>query len=529
MYGCGSVWKAARPYIRSICNLPIQVGIIIHVLGAKTGECVLFFRFIKRYLLPEALPMLSSHTLFHILAEPLRTVLRGQFFTAVLVLSSPQVAACPQKQNDYYDHDMQRMSINRKYIASKFNFVGERPIPTVYSILCNDLSEMNYSQDLALLPDLVNDKTKHCQRKEEGLSSEESSIFSCVSSSGSQQSRKITFESYTQSVVDSSSTNLSNDVCYRHPSSYSFCHKASENGCTPNSHFKLSGSSVKSTQIVSPYTVFNSMIPATPACVCIEDEWSDGWTEEGHVSLCQDILEELMSTWEEGELQKKRSSLNVSSSSFQIDPEFTETLPDSESFFDEFQCDFEPTHTTTSTLQREDPTPSSLSTTHTQHNSRLSKHNSSLVKSRLSHRPKTSVKHCLSPLCLEINVHSQQFTPELFSSMQESIVVPDTNHVGECNLSPELFSSPLLVKATPPMPASVSTDLLVKTEVSDVLCGDKCTPLVGQHTKSLPKRRLLHPLHNSLDIHTSCEHEHKKTLINEDNVTDTIFSPELFP
>lgn len=494
-------------------------------------HCILLFRFIERYVLPEALPMLSPHMLFRLLAEPLRTLLCGQFFTAVLAQSPTAPVAHPLQQGGCY-HNIQRVNPNHKYMATKFNLLRERPRCTVYSILCNELSETNNSEDL-LLPDLVSDKTKHYQSEEGNkisMSCTSSSIFSCVSSPGSQQSRKITFESHTQSVVDGSKTNLSYDGCPGHnqASSYSFCAKALKNSCTQNSCSRLSGSSVNSTKIDSfysstPNNMITGPVSLTAACKCIGDEWCDGWTDEDHMSLCEDILGELMSTWEESRLQKKRNSLNGSSSS-QAESEYTETMPDSESFLDEFQCDFEPTPTTSSvacTQQQGDSTPSSLSTTHKQH-SRLSKHNSSLVTSRLTQRKTMSDKH--RP-CLEANVHSQQFTPELFSSTQESVMVPDTTCVSDSNipnLSPELFSSPL-IKVTPAM--AVSTAVLV----SDELCSDGCTPAVGHHMKSIPKRKLLHPLQNSLDLHTSHEDKHK-AIVNENDVTDTIsFSPELFP
>ena len=444
---------------------------------------------------------MSSLTLYHFLVDPLRAVLCGESFTALLTQSSR-----PGTQASNHNTDDRVQSNNCRYIATRFKLLDDPNVRlTVYSLLHHRLLGTRSSGQ----------GTGNCETEpgvcEEGSTTvcTGSSLLSCVGSPGTQQqSRHIVLESY-HSNAQSFTTRLAGDggpPRDSEESKHSSCPSTFKSSfvqsltSTPNS---FTTSSVDHSIDSVPATFSGSLEPSKSA--------GSGDCTEDSVSLCEDVLDELLSTWKEDQVCHRSSNSPRDLCSKLPPGDYTETLPDSESFLDEFQCSFEPTPTNirsnTQPGLKTRPAESSVTTS-----KRLSS-SQSLLRSK-PHCTATLEPHT-EPTCLhltplpELGLSSSQFTPELFPSSNLSTTSASFN-VSEANenLSPELFSSP-------------------ECSAAAFRSGsrDGPTPTI---IKTVPKRRLIHPLQNSQTVHTSYENTH--TPFRENSTKDTTsYSPELFP
>ena len=197
---------------------------------------------------------------------------------------------------------------------------------------------------------------------------------------------------------------------------------------------------------------------------------------------------------------------------------YDDTLPDSESFLEEFQCNFEQSTVLTTSNTSTPP--------HTQNLSQLVEHSTtnrfhrwpSRFPLRSSHTE--SISRSISPHSLQctppdlsVHVCAPHFTPELFS---ESVA-----RFSSESLSPELFSSPSSDTSSVRLCHSAAVNVVENTYMY--------TPAVGKRVGSAPKKRLLEGRAiQSHYVQPSYKNTHTP-LSQNDAVSVDCFTPELFP
>lgn len=509
---------------------------------------------------------MGPQTIFNLLAEPLRLVLSGRCFTATLSQSRTQSKIWFKGGKSHHE--------NPRYIGTKFNLLGPLRV-TVLSLLQNQLWPVSSSHLNGVKV------TGSTQRNSSQPSlTDSSSILSPVTSTAIEQSPCVllhsflSLESFKNSGkalgTPSSDSNVNPDPPPKPPTI--FPDSSELQNCSPSVITTcLSGSVAGSDdayderdfdnrrhnsplKLLSEHESFSKTLASgladsvdgTDCCFHLFHDSSYGWTEGGggagvstgsfsgeqvecvddDVVMCEDILSELMSTWREEKHTPQQRRWRDSQHSYKD----SETLPDSESFLEELQCDFDQSpniltsKVAVSLLQPSSPPPppptDAVSPPH-QTTTAHSVQNSSLLDSH-SNKPSgfriTSLSLQQTPLDRVL-----QYTPELFSgsisSLSHTSSTATTGHGtvksgGYDNISPELFSSP-----RPSIPPAI-----LKLSSGD---GKRCTPVAAGDRRLAPKRRLLHPLQLERSVPTSpqtCPH----TPLSNSSLLAQTFSPELF-
>ena len=509
-------------------------------------------RFLKSRL-PDYVAMTSPLGLCRLLLGPLQTVLNGRCFTAKLAKSSGQVPRHCQRAGGSRD-------IVCRYIATRFKVLGDHVGRlTVIFILHNQLwgrpSENLYINPEKKLPEESHAQLGICEKQVQSESvgfHPDSSVLSSFGSTTAQQSQHVFLESAsgTQAISSVRIASQSESVMSSTSSRSLPCPKPTTSACV-YSHSQSSASENSLSQ--DTYSPLNSDLSRLTGTWGDED---DNVTERAF--LRDDIVDELMSTWGDqfdseptksvqrcnshSTLHSPASSLSTASSSAVC--AYDETLPDSESFLEEFQCEFEQ-----STLQNSRASNSSFTFTPTATCSSMipTPHQSKLLNSRAkkSRCPSACAYflpkiHSISapprprlvtPLSLQLTpagVDKPQISPELFSRSFTFSGGTESAITNE-NISPELFGSP-----TPEGPPIVpNRQLPIHVSAADTM--HACTPAMGRHFRSIPKRIILKstqsssdtPTHSGLVVHSLC----RNTPLSERNDrtdTSSCFSPELF-
>lgn len=478
--------------------------------------------------MPDHVPMMSPLALFRVLAEPLHAVLSGRCFTAALTKTSRQVV--PVQPRRGWCSIGRSCDINCRYIATKFKILGDHS--TVMSLLREQLATNNprESECLNCDPEVrrLAEALTVSERSSELSSFCGSSLLSSVSSAGSRQSRCVILESASGETVSCGSKELISDVLHSSP-----LPETAVTSCV-QSHNATSRSAFFSSVLKSSH----SSLPVNSTSTATEPI---GNTEEimtECVSLCDGVIDELLSTWREEYVVNSphntcdgiSASLHTHNiSSKEID--YDDTLPNSESFLEEFQCDFEePSVLVASTITPSVQTASLEETVGLSKTKKLCcRHSQSLLKETVSQH--------ISPLCLQLTPSNQSarvphITPELFSGSFARF--PSSNSksvVADEKLSPELFGSPSSVTSS--VPSKLSSAAVDVVE-------DVGTPSMGRHCRAVPKRRLLNPTQSEvLTAMHACNgsiepsYVYKCTpLSHNSGITSSnthCFSPELFP
>lgn len=447
-----------------------------------------------RYL-PDHIPVLSPSALCRVLSEPLQEVLRGRCFTVGSLTKSTRQVEPAQTLNSV-GHCY---NTNCRYIATKFKLLGDgfRGL-TVKSLLYEQLCPKYRDH-----PDFDTRNgdvpcSSHIERSSgPSMHCDSSSVLSSLSNtstrtqhvvlepaSGVQTSSKILGCDSTGDLQDSSPFQETDSTLYTLPQ---------DSLCTT--------------------TVLSSSLQSK--CLSTYNSDDAEWVDEECVSLCDDVLDELMSTWREG-CEPHCVNTLLPSSYKSCDPipvsvrgsneiSYDETLPDSESFLEEFQCDFEQP----SVVANDTSSTPALCQSVVGYKNAHSKFPPSLKKSHcIGTRPQHICQ--LTPSGLSGSV--SHFTPELFSGScsASSGGVPLSD--GE-NSSPELFGTP-------------SSEIASSPEVG--VCESTCTPVMGLHLKTVPKRRIITPIHSAPTGHV--ESSHKSTPLGCDSgIAPHCYTPELFP
>ena len=499
-------------------------------------------RFLKSRL-PDYVAMTSPLGLCRLLLGPLQTVLNGRCFTANLAKSSGQVPRHCQRAGGSRD-------IVCRYIATRFKVLGDHVGRlTVVFILHNQLwgrpGENLYINPEKKLPEESHAQLGICEKQVQSESVGFHSVSSVLSSFGSttaQQSQHVFLESAsgTQAISSVRIASQSESVMSSTSSRSLPCPKPTTSACV-YSHSQSSASE-------------NSLSRDTysPRLTGTWDDEDDDVTERAF--LRDDIVDELMSTWGDQfdseptkTVQRCHSTLHsspassLSTASSSTVCAYDETLPDSESFLEEFQCEFEQ-----STLQNSRSSSSSFTFTPTASSMIPTPHQSKLLNSRAKKsRCPSACAHSLpkrhsisapprsrlvTPLSLQLTpagVDKPQISPELFSRSFTFSGGTESAITNE-NISPELFGSP-----TPEGPPVVpNRQLPIHASAADTM--HAYTPAMGRHFRSIPKRIILKstqsnsdtPTHSGLVVH-SC----RNTPLSERNDridNSSCFSPELF-
>lgn len=453
--------------------------------------------------LPDHIPVLSPSVLCRVLTEPLQDVLRGRCFTASLTKSTRHIEP-PRTLNSV------SLCCSR-YIATKFKLLGDEfGSFTVKSLLCEQLcrEHMNFDIKNGEVP-------SHIERLiEPSMHCDSSSVLSSLSdtctrsqhvflepSSGLQTSSRILGHGNTGELQDSPPFQES-------PTLYTL---PQHTLCTT--------------------TVLSSSLQSQCLSTCInDDEESIGRVDEECISLCDNVLDELMSTWREGCEQKcVNTSLHCTykscdpiSLSVRVstnDISYDETFPDSESFLEEFQCGFEENPvvaTNTSCTPGLQPPPIGQSVLGYKNVDR-------------NFPPSLKKSHCLGAhpryICQltpsDLSECVSQFTPELFSGGSCPATSGRMGFSDGGSTSPELFGTPSSEGA------SKSSSQVVS------VCEATCTPGIGLHLKTVPKRRLITPIHSVITTPTGpVQSSHKSTPVTiscGSGIAPRCHSPELFP
>ena len=490
------------------------------------------------------------------MAEPLRIVLSGKCFTALLAKS--------RTRSKNWSRDVGTRQYSPRYIGTMFSLLGHMPFPvSVLSHLQHQLLTKSPAPSLSCHPAGAEEDESSQGINTRFSITDRSSILSPVTSTAIEQSPLVSVRSFSSlgsfklsqvalessacdgklypnsqldlSVLLSDSNELSDDFSETAPAG--FTGGVGEIGKTEEKWGKsvsgqntplklLSSYGGLSKRLATGFTDSFEEIGKSEDC-CLPHEaqsssscWKVGLgasfsgkgtaccMEDEDVLLCDDVLSELMSTWrDEGHsIQQKKNSPQIY--------EDSETLPDSESFLEEFQCDFDhspnflttkvalPTFESSSVPDTADISPTYGRT----HSARYS----SLFNS--SEKATSDVASLLQRTPLV------QYTPELFtSSASRPSHRASTNTSNTATspaggvMSPELFSSP-----RPIVPLAVGK---LSSEAST-----RCTPAAGGDLKQPPKRRLLHPLHTSVQQACTCT-----PLSSVNDSPSQCFSPELFP
>ena len=504
---------------------------------------------------------MGPQTIFNLLAEPLRLVLSGRCFTATLSQSRTQSKNWFKGGKSHHE--------NPRYIGTKFNLLKPHCV-TVLSLLQNQLWPVLSSH---LTGVKVTGSTQ--RNSSQPSSTDSSSILSPVTSTAIEQSPCVllhsflSLESFKNSGkalgTSSSDSNVnpdpppkpptilpdSSELQNCSPSVITTCLSGSVAGSDNtyerdfydrrhNSPLKLL-SECESSSKTSASGLADS-VDGTDCYFHLFHDSSYGWTEGGaagvstgsscgeqvecvddDIVMCEDILSELMSTWREEKHTTQQRRWRDSQHLY----EDSETLPNSESFLEELQCDFDQSpniltsKVTVSLFQSSSPPPPPTDAVSPPHQTATahSVQNSSLLDSH-SNKPSriTSLSLQQTPLDRVL-----QYTPELFSgsisSLSHTSSTATTGHGtvksgGYDNISPELFSSP-----RPSIPPAI-----LKLSSGD---SKRCTPVAAGDHRLAPKRRLLHPLQLERSIPTSpqtCPH----TPLSNSSLLAQTFSPELF-
>ena len=234
------------------------------------------------------------------------------------------------------------------------------------------------------------------------------------------------------------------------------------------------------------------------------------------VEVCGDILSQLMATWrgEECSLQSKSKPLQFEATQLT----YEETLPDSESFLEEFQCDF------SQSLENLTAPPATSPAPYTGTTKPLSSQMKPLPRCVSLSQHSSGKDASLQEPSLQPSPRELQYTPDLFTYSNSGFSCSTSNgssSSGSCcrtSISPELFSSP--------RHNSSSTERCISPSRK------RCTPVIVGSLRAAPKRRLLHPLLQS-SLHTpsldSLLAPSPHSPLPETNGSHCCFSPELFP
>ena len=508
-----------------------------------------------------ATPLMDPQSVFNLLAEPLRVTLSGKFFTAV-------VARLRTHSKTWLSSGGQE---NPRYIGTKFNLLGRAHLPvTVLAYLQHQLCARSPAPSLPYCPAGVKASESSSQRANTQFSStEKSSVLSLVPSTAGEQSPIVSLHSFAscesfqlseETLGSSTDDNNPNSLKNHLLSDFSDCTSAigapgcsgamggigkrEENSLGDRDHYLNSPLEDLSTcgDFLEGYATDSAegIVRMEDYCLpheahsnnsewctevsfgepgkCVSREVGTGCCAEDKddILMCDDVLSELMSTWREEDghtVGQKRNSLQFY--------EDSESLPDSESFLKEFQCDFDqsPSFLTTSTnvavpLLQSSSTPDSAEISPTFNKAHPAQHSSlgSCSKKLTCDNAPLSLQQ--TPLDTVA-----QYTPELFTSSLSTDSTSSTScsadeytsvrnlsssSAGGATMSPELFSSPRPIM-------SLEAD-------------KRSTPVAGRDIKQPPKRRLLHPLHSFL------QQAHTQTPPSSANDSlSHCFSPELFP
>ena len=446
-------------------------------------------RFIQRHILEDP-QLLDAQAIYSLLAEPLNISLNGRCFEALL--SKPQHNQCTKFQNQPNGPEMSHG--NPRWVATQFKLLGR---PSLYTTV------------LKLL-----------QNRLKPLSSSPAEVKMTTAS-----------ESTVPSSTDSGSI-LSTASSIEEPS---LC--VSLHTCTPTPK-----SSEEPTSNSSPYhTCVNVTIPRTEGDVadsendvveadtnlCLSETTQADCDEcamcascEGVsgvcVEVCGDILSQLMATWRGEECSPQSKSKPLQFEATQLT--YEETLPDSESFLEELQCDF------SQSLENLTAPPATSPAPYTGTTKPLSSQMKPLPRCVFLSQHSSGKDASLQEPSLQPSPRELQYTPDLFTYSNSGFSCSTSNgssSSGSCcrtSISPELFSSP--------RHSSSSTERCISTSRK------RWTPVIVGSLRAAPKRRLLHPLlqcslHTpSLDsLHTPSPH----SPLTETNGSHCCFSPELFP
>lgn len=412
--------------------------------------------------------MVSPLGLCQLFLEPLQSILSGRCFTACLTLSRRA-----------HSH---RGSTYARYIASRFQLLGDLGSLSVLSFLkqysgCPVVDVINKELNRSLVDE------EKSEREEQNVSKDVISLLqsplSAVQLTPSQQGA---LEFQSLSYISSTS---------KPPSSGSLL-PAMHGGASQCLSLPATASPT------SAATPLSSQSKSKPFCNDHVSRTSDLPVDP--VMLCDELVDELISVWEAFSSQPMSSCDGILSTfdevavlptSANASNIYNETLPDSESFLAEFQCDFEP-----SPLHSESTNPSSLP----------------LRDCSNTLSTPTCTPHC----SIASDVHVPDHSPELFTGSHKKLCASSTTNE---NLSPELFSSPSVASPVP---------------VLDRLSVNVCTPAMGRVFRVNPRRNILRSptsqttrasAVSGLVTHSACRRDDPITGRNNDN---SCFSPELF-
>ena len=423
--------------------------------------------------------MASPLGLCQLLLEPLQSVLSGRCFTASLTLSRRTHS--------------QKGSSGARYIASRFHLLGDLGNLSVVSLLkwfsgCPMVNVTNIAPHRSSIH-------KKPEYEEQNVSKDAISlIHSPLSAIQLPPSQQGVLELHSLSCVSSTSkTPISKSLSpmVHGGASQSVSLPATASPTMAATHFLPLSNQSKSKPSCSDCVSGTSGLPVDP------------------VMLCDELVDELISVWESFSSQPTSSCDGIPSTfdsgtvlpgSTNASNTYNETLPDSESFLAEFQCDFE------------------LSLRHSESTSP-----SSSPLRECSNTLSTPTPHCpiASSDCLQLtpaNLCVPDHSPELFTGSHKKLCA---SSAADENLSPELFSSPSAGSPAPVLGVSS-----VKPSVN------VCTPAIGRGVRVNPRRNILSnptkqscgtPALSGLVTHSASSGD--DPLISRNN---SCFSPELF-
>lgn len=379
--------------------------------------------------------MASPLGLCQLLLEPLQSVLSGRCFSASLTLSRRTHS--------------QKGSSSARYIASRFQLLGDLDNLSVVSLLkqfsgCPMVDVTNIAPHRSSI---------HNQYQEQNVSKDAISlIHSPLSAIQLPLSQQGVLELQSLSYVSSTS---------KSPISKSLSPMV-HGGASLSVSFPATASPTMAATHVLP---LSNQSKSEPSCSDCESGTSGLPVDP---VMCDELVDELISVWESFSSQPTSSCDGILSTSdsgtvlpgsTDASNTYNETLPDSESFLAEFQCDFE------------------LSLRHSESTSP-----SSSPLRECSNTLSTPAPHCsmassdclqLTPADLRVPDHS----PELFTGSHKKLCA---SSAADENLSPELFSSPSAASPAPVLGVSS-----VKPSVN------VCTPAMGRRVRVNPRRNIL--------------------------------------
>ena len=407
-------------------------------------------------------PAISTHSLFRVLERPLQAVLSGRCFSAVLAKPTEHT----RQHRDFHKTDYCGHYRNR-HVATNFKVLGDSSLnvlsfltkylstnkPVVGHRLWFDSGKEGHERGMAAVGE------RYCSSGSSNFSS--STVLSLVSSTDTQQTRNVLLESYNSELQSFTfgSMSLTSKENTPHNCSTSVSKLTSCGLSHPTIH------SIASSPLISSA----SINACSNASGNVEGE---GLEEDSFLF--------------DSEHQATSSFCEQWSQSLDDLP-FSDDLPDSESFLEELQCDFEllsvpASNTPSSSI------PKSRETPH-QSVQRLEREESSKSKKERVRRSFHLLqshygKMCLKkgpPLSLTPSACASHFTPELFTD--SATIFPLSGSQGD-KLSPELFGSP-----------SITANSLV--QLPSTIARDEDTPSIGEQVRALPKRCLVRYLPRS--------------------------------